>query len=199
MAILAARSGPPMGPRHSFWNVLGPMDAPMFGERSSTRAAGRAPRPSTGNAGNLACLIDILGEVNRLAGLCGILFARIREDSGLSGIEVLTLIAIAHSPSPPTVPQVGRSLGHPRQVIQRAVRELENAGLIELAPNPGHKRALLLKATPAGEKLGADIDAATEAIVSVLADGADADALSAIRGGLAALRGRINAYLNACA
>ena len=92
----------------------------------------------------VAELIVILGEANRVASRCLQIFSRLREASGLSGLEVLTLMAITHAVTPPTVPQVGRSLGHPRQVIQRAARVLEQRGFVEALPNPGHKRAALL-------------------------------------------------------
>ncbi len=186
-----------MGPRHSFWSVLGPAEAPKFTRRPAGLANGadRGAAPS-GHSAKIGELIGILGEANRIAGRCEVLFGKLRRDSGLSGIEVLTLIAIAHADKPPTVPQVGRSLGHPRQVIQRAVRELEQAGLVRSEPNPGHKRAGLLVATAAGRDLGRSIDAATEEIVSVLAEDLDLGRMAEAHAGLLLLRERIDAHMN---
>jgi DNA-binding MarR family transcriptional regulator len=139
-------------------------------------------------------LVVILGEAIRVASRSQQLFARVREGCGLSGIEALTLIAIAHAAAPPTVPQVGRSLGHPRQVIQRAARVLEQRGLIQPEPNPGHKRAALLVATEAGRALGRSIDAQAAEIIADLADGLAlyTGMLSTMSEGLLALRDRID-------
>jgi DNA-binding MarR family transcriptional regulator len=144
----------------------------------------------------VAELIVILGEANRVAGRCLQIFSRLREASGLSGLEVLTLMAITHAASPPTVPQVGRSLGHPRQVIQRAARVLEEQGLVATLPNPGHKRAALLVPTDEGRDLGRSIDAQAAEIVGKLADGLDLDlgALNATSESLLTLRDRIDEY-----
>jgi DNA-binding MarR family transcriptional regulator len=142
-------------------------------------------------------LLLILGEANRVAGRCLQIFARIRRDCDLSGIEVLTLIAIAHATTPPTVPQIGRSLGHPRQVIQRAVRVLEERGLVKPLPNPGHKRAALLVATEQGRALGCSIDTQAAGIIADLADGLELDLgmLGAMSEGLLALRDRIDSRI----
>jgi DNA-binding MarR family transcriptional regulator len=142
----------------------------------------------------VAELIVILGEANRVAGRCLQMFSRVREDCGLTGIEVLTLIGIAHATTPPTVPQIGRSLGHPRQVIQRAVRVLEDEGLVQALPNPGHKRAALLVATEKGRALGQSIDAQAADVIADIADGLELDLgmLGAMSEGLLALRDRID-------
>jgi DNA-binding MarR family transcriptional regulator len=139
-------------------------------------------------------LVLILGEAVRVAGRCHRLFARVRAACDLSGIETLTLIAIAHAPAPPTVPQVGRSLGHPRQVIQRAVRVLEQRGLVRLCPNPGHKRAALLVATDLGREVGRAVDAQSAEIIADLADDLETDlaTLRRMGDGLIALRHRID-------
>jgi len=68
-------------------------------------------------------------------------------------METTVLLSVAESGSAPTVPQIGRSLGHPRQVIQRAANALIAAGLLETMPNPDHKRAALLSVTDDGLSL----------------------------------------------
>lgn len=185
-----------MGPRHSFWSVLGPAEAPKFGAGSRSSRGGVNPGgASEGDAqARVSELVVILGEANRIAGRCLQMFSRVREDCGLTGIEVLTLIGIAHAPTPPTVPQIGRSLGHPRQVIQRAVRVLEDEGLVQPLPNPGHKRAALLVATEKGRVLGQAIDAQAAQVIAGLAEGLDLDLgmLRAMSAGLLTLRDRID-------
>lgn len=187
-----------MGPTHSFWGVLGPAEAPKFGSGSHISRGAVHPEGAEETDGardaRVAELVVILGEANRVAGRCLQIFSQIREACGLSGIEVLTLIAIAHAAKPPTVPQVGRSLGHPRQVIQRAVRVLEDQGLVQPLPNPGHKRAALLVATDKGHDLGQRIDAQAAEVIASLADGLDLDlaTLNALSEGLLVLRDRID-------
>jgi DNA-binding MarR family transcriptional regulator len=188
-----------LGPRHSFWSVLGPAQAPRFGAGSRSSRGGVNPAGSPaaeGGSARAAELIVILGEANRVAARCLQIFSRLREASGLSGLEVLTLMGISHAARPPTVPQVGRSLGHPRQVIQRAVRVLEEGGMVQMLPNPGHKRAALLVATEKGRELGRSIDAQAARIVGKLAEGLDLDldVLSAISDGLLTLGDRIDEY-----
>jgi len=187
-----------MGPRHSFWGVLGPAEAPKFGVGSRASRGGVNPK-GAGSAeseaqAKVSELVAILGEANRVAGRCLQLFSRVREDCGLTGIEVLTLIGIAHATTPPTVTQIGRSLGHPRQVIQRAVRVLEDEGLVQALPNPGHKRAALLIATDKGRALGQAIDAQAADVIADIADGLDLDLgmLGAMSEGLLTLRDRID-------
>lgn len=186
-----------MGPTHSFWNVLGPAQAPRFGTGSRQSRGGIDPaRPAPvedEHQARVAELVLILGEANRVASRSRQIFSHLREASGLSGIETLTLMAIAHAAKPPTVPQVGRQVGHPRQVIQRAVRVLEEAGLVQPQPNPGHKRAALLIATAKGQKLGRDIDAQAAEVIADLSAGLDLGRteLAALGEGLIALRERM--------
>lgn len=187
-----------MGPRHSFWSVLGPAEAPKFGPGPQSARGG--VNPSAANSSDdetqakITELVTILGEAHRIGVRLLQMFASVREGSGLSGIEVLTLIGVAHATRPPTVPQMGRSLGHPRQVIQRAVRVLEEEGLVELRPNPGHKRAALLVATEKGRALGSTIDAQSAEIIADLIDGLDLDLadLATMSDGLLTLRRRID-------
>ena len=187
-----------MGPRHSFWGALGPAEPPKFGTGPHVARGGVNPARSKNGKNEARAkgvfLFDILGEATRLGNRGVAMFAPIREHCELSGIEVMTLIAIAHAHSPPTVPQVGRSLGHPRQVIQRAVRVLQQRGLVEPLPNPGHKRASLLAATEAGRVLGEQVDAQSLDIVTGIADDLPLDAatLGAVADALQVLRRRID-------
>lgn len=104
-------------------------------------------------------LIQLVDEMSRLQGRIKSLFAPVNEASTLKSMEEIVLTAIFESNNPPTVPQIGRSLGHPRQVIQRAVNDLANDGYIKRLPNPDHKRAPLLAMTGKGNKLKHRTDA----------------------------------------
>ena len=96
-------------------------------------SAGRVARP--GRKGT---------RPSRLQGRLKGAFTDSRLSTGLGETEMTVLNAVAEAPSPPTVPQIGRALGHPRQVIQRAANALITAGLIATRDNPDHKRAVLL-------------------------------------------------------
>lgn len=95
-------------------------------------------------------LIYLVDEVVRIRSRISTLFAGVQHATGLKNMENAVLMAVLEANTAPTVPQIGRSLGHPRQVIQRAVDALEAIGYIEKHPNPDHKRVPLLVATEKG-------------------------------------------------
>ncbi|WP_317930433.1 helix-turn-helix domain-containing protein [Halioxenophilus sp. WMMB6] len=98
-------------------------------------------------------LIQLVDEVSRLQGRFKTLFADVHRETGLKAMEDLVLNAIVEADKPPTVAQIGRSLGHPRQVIQRAVNDLVDSGFLAKQANPDHKRAPLFALTTKGEAL----------------------------------------------
>ncbi len=63
---------------------------------------------------------------------------------------------------PMTVATLARSRPVARQWIQRLANQLRKDGLIEFVDNPDHKRAKLMRITPAGQKLLRRIGAAYE-------------------------------------
>jgi DNA-binding MarR family transcriptional regulator len=139
---------------------------------------------------DLALLID---AVARLHGRTRSAFAPARDGTGLSDMEATVLVAVVAAHQSPTVPQIGRSLGHPRQVIQRAANSLVEAGLIELADNPDHKRASLLLPTAAGNEVqhraNARANGIAESLMRVLSREQVREAttlLTQIRGGIEA-------------
>lgn len=113
-------------------------------------------------------LIGLVDEVTRLSGRLKSTFAASRREAGLNESEMTVLNSVVEARTPPTVPQIGRSMGQPRQLIQRAANSLIEAGLLEAAPNPDHKRAVLLRATEQGMTLKREADARAEAIAEEL-------------------------------
>ena len=95
-------------------------------------------------------LVRVVDEVIRLRSRLQTVFAGTHVGSGLSSLEMTVLTAVIEARTPPTVPQIGRSIGHHRQVIQRAANSLVQAGLLAIALNPDHKRAHLMQATAKG-------------------------------------------------
>lgn len=127
-------------------------------------------------------------EIARLRGRMHALYADTRAASGLAEMEITVLTAVVNAAHAPTVAQIGRSLGHPRQVVQRAANRLAELGLISFTDNPEHKRASLIVATDAGRTIKTAghkrAQAVTDALLARI-DQADfartADLLHAIR------------------
>lgn len=130
-------------------------------------------------------LVGLVDELTRLTGRLKSTFAGARKTLGLGDSEMVVLNAVVEADRPPTVPQIGRSFGHPRQLVQRAAKALEEQGLIETLPNPDHKRAVLLSPTPAGVAAKREMDERAHEIAEGLSARLD---LGAIRDGTIALR-----------
>lgn len=113
-------------------------------------------------------LVGLVDEVARLNGRLKSTFATSRRAIGLGESEIMVLNAVVEAERAPTVAQIGRSLGHPRQIIQRAANSLIAEGLIEAVPNPDHKRAVLLVPTAAGTTLKRKADATADAVAADL-------------------------------
>ena len=142
-------------------------------------------------------LVGLSDELIRLNGRLKSLFADARRSEGLGDSEMAVLNAVVEAERPPTVPQIGRSFGQPRQIVQRAANSLMDSGMIEAEPNPDHKRAVLLRATPQGLALKREIDARADAIAADVAAGIDADAVRKATRALRAIRKDMEARLRA--
>jgi DNA-binding MarR family transcriptional regulator len=138
----------------------------------------------------------MIGEMMLANGRLKSVFAEAVADTGLRSMPYQAFTLIADAASPPTVPELGRMLGHPRQVMQRAVNELIAAGLIEAAPNPHHKRMRLLRLTPAGERFKQASDVRVIGTAKALLKHVDNDRCRRIARELGALRQEIDAYLS---
>ncbi len=140
-------------------------------------------------------LVGLIDEISRLNGRLKSTFAVSRRAVGLSDSEMMVLNAVVEAERPPTVPQIGRSLGNPRQLVQRAANALIAEGLIAGAPNPDHKRAALLYATASGIALKRRADAKADEVASAMAASLDPAALRAVTRELRALRKQLEAQL----
>lgn len=140
-------------------------------------------------------LIALIDELVRLRGRLQSVFAGATAVMGLSAMESTVLTAVIESQTPPTVSQIGRSLGHPRQVVQRAANALIDAKLVEIRSNPHHKRAPLLHATAAGKKSYQDAATFAERAASSLAHLLDLRECERLARELHELRSKIEAHL----
>ena len=140
-------------------------------------------------------LVGLSDEMIRLNGRMKALFAGARRSEGLGDSELSVLNAVVEADRPPTVPQIGRSFGQPRQLVQRAANSLMAAGLIEAAPNPDHKRAVLLCPTPQGTALKREMDARADAIAQAVSAELDEENVRAATRALRIVRKQLEARL----
>lgn len=140
-------------------------------------------------------LVGLSDELIRMNGRLKTLFAEARRPDGLGDSELSVLNAVVEADRPPTVSQIGRSFGQPRQIVQRAANSLIAAGLIEGVPNPDHKRAVLLRATTEGVACKRDVDARADAIARAVAGSIDAVAVREATAALRAIRKDMEARL----
>lgn len=143
--------------------------------------------------------IRLLDEIARARGRISSAFADGRTLSGLSDLEMVVLNAVTGAAHPPTVPQIGRSLGHARQVIQRAAAALVAQGLAQWIANPDHKRAHRLAATEAGTAIKAEADAHGLAVAERITATMDAGVLEQAVSSLRLVRERLEADARATA
>ncbi|MCJ8156056.1 MarR family winged helix-turn-helix transcriptional regulator [Sphingomonas sp. LaA6.9] len=140
-------------------------------------------------------LVVLVDETSRLSGRLKSVFADVRRSVGLGESEMMVLAAVVEAERAPTVPQIGRSLGHPRQLIQRAANALIVEGLIDTVANPDHKRATLLRATERGVALKRQADARADAIARSLSTTLDLESARDVAHALGAIRRQLEAEL----
>lgn len=96
-----------------------------------------------------ALILDIF----RLNGRLLLAGDRLVAELGLTSARWQILGAIAYAERPELVAWHARTMGVHRQGVQRLVNELKKDGIVELQPNPHHKRAHLVVLTPKGQAL----------------------------------------------
>jgi DNA-binding MarR family transcriptional regulator len=95
------------------------------------------------------------------------------------------------------VPQIGRSLGHTRQSVQRIADRLIARDLLASKENPDHKRAPLLVPTEAGRAAHGRVHERGRAWIARVTDGIDPEDIAGAAGVLRALRLQVEADLAA--
>jgi len=142
-------------------------------------------------------LVSLGDEVLRLHGRLLAVNSDRGAAEGLTGAQVLVLTAVINARQPPTVPQIGRSLGHARQSVQRIADALTSRGLVASKENPDHKRAPLLIPTEAGRAAHSRLHDSGEAWIARVTEGIEPDVIAAAAEILRALRVRMEADLAA--
>jgi DNA-binding MarR family transcriptional regulator len=64
-----------------------------------------------------------------------------------------------------TVPQMGRTQALSRQFVQRMVNDAAAQDLVEIAPNPDHRRSSLIRLTDAGDAAITSVHAREHALL----------------------------------
>lgn len=96
---------------------------------------------------------------------------RLTKPHGLTAARWQVLSTVARADRPETVANIGRLMGLTRQAVQRVVNEMTLAGLLESAPNPHHKRAVLVRPTPRGHAIFEELTAHQVVWANALAEG----------------------------
>lgn len=89
------------------------------------------------------------------------------SSSGEAYWSVLRLLKVN---GPQTVPQLARYRYVPRQSVQKLANEMLNEGVIEFLNNPAHKRSKLLRLTPKGEAVFAEMNDRIASLAETLAE-----------------------------
>ena len=139
--------------------------------------------------------IRIINEVVRIHSRTRAVFAAVETETGLGVLELSVLSFVAEARTPFTVAALGRSLGHPRQVIQRAANALVDQGLLKLEDNPQHKRAKVLATTSDGREMKARADARAEEIAREMVRTLSVDACDEIVAQLRLVRMDMDRYI----
>lgn len=97
-------------------------------------------------------LTDLILAIFRLNGRLLVAGDRLVADLDLSSARWQVLGAIALAATPQPVAWLARNIGLNRQGVQRIVNEMRDEGLLELQPNPHHRRAHLVVLTKRGKE-----------------------------------------------
>jgi len=99
-----------------------------------------------------AGLTGLILEIFRVNGRLLAAGDRLVAGLGLTSGRWQVLGAVALAPAAEPVARLARNMGLTRQGVQRIVNALRRHGLIELKPNPHHRRAKLVTLTGKGRK-----------------------------------------------
>jgi DNA-binding MarR family transcriptional regulator len=102
-----------------------------------------------------AAATELILEVFRTNGLLLAEADRLAAPLGVTSARWQVMGALAQGPA--TVAQIARDMGITRQSVQRLVDVLAAEDLVVFEPNPGHRRAMLARLTPDGERKYAEI------------------------------------------
>jgi len=109
------------------------------------------PAPRDDEQEFLRAFQRLIGEVFRLNGQLLATGEQLSGDLDVSPARWQTIAVLRNEPM--TVADIGRRLGLRRQSVQRNVNVLRAQGLVEMQPNPRHRRASLVRLTAGGQEM----------------------------------------------
>jgi DNA-binding MarR family transcriptional regulator len=136
---------------------------------------------------------EVILSTFRLAGLLISVGDQLAAEYRLTSARWQVLGAIALAERPLTVPQIARRMGLTRQTVHTTVRRLVDDGLVELVPNPDHRRSQLVSMTESGRARYQALDEQQVAWINQLAAGLSASDLETAGRVLAELSTRLEA------
>ena len=116
-------------------------------------------------------LTEIILEIFRLNGSLLEVGNKITKPLKLTSARWQVMGAIEIANQPLTVAQIARRMGLTRQAVQRITNDLLKLKMVELSPNPDHKRSPLVSISTKGEKTMVDLNKAQAKWVNKLAEG----------------------------
>lgn len=132
-------------------------------------------------------------SLNEIVGATRLLFHRLRAtaDTLHAGLEITApmrgVMESLWRVGPQTVPQLAAARPVSRQHIQTQVNALRDRGIVDIVPNPAHKRSSLIDLTAEGRRQFEAMLSREAAILESLAEGRDADDLAVTARTLTAL------------
>jgi DNA-binding MarR family transcriptional regulator len=159
---------------------------------ASSRLSSKASAPAQSR--HITHIRQIIASIYLLHGSLRSHFGGPRGNTGLVLLEALVLGAVVSTPTPLTVPDIGRMLGYSRQAIQRAANKLIELKLLETAANPNHKRASVYRATNKGRGLMSEVQVPTLELATTLTDEFDLARAQRLNADLQALLVAIKAH-----
>ncbi|KPC60841.1 MarR family winged helix-turn-helix transcriptional regulator [Streptomyces chattanoogensis] len=131
---------------------------------------------------------DLALRLTEVFALVGPLYRRVQRKveqaapiEGLS-VGVRAVLDLLREHGPMTVPQMGREQALSRQFVQRMVNDAAAQQLVEIIPNPAHRRSSLIRLTDAGRAAITAVTTREHALLrQVGGDLTDADVRACVR------------------
>jgi DNA-binding MarR family transcriptional regulator len=126
---------------------------------------GRDPAPDV-PTDRLTEVFDLVGPLYRRA------WRKVEQDVAPEGLSVGTraVLVMLREHGPMTVPQMGRAQALSRQFVQRMVNDAAARHLVEIVPNPAHRRSSLIRLTPGGEAAATSVVDRERAVLRAAGD-----------------------------
>ncbi len=118
---------------------------------------------------------DPVSQLGEALDLIGPLYRRAvrrlenRERAGGLPVGVRAVLDLLRQTGPRTVPQLAKTLGLTRQVVQRSVDDARARGLVRLMANPAHRRSSLVALTDEGREAVEEQRASERAVLQRVA------------------------------